>query len=258
MKKQEQAAIEAVAKHFGGTWERSEDPSQTFVSIAGRRIAVAVTTVKQRIAHRADLAKPRLRFDRVVRELIARLQAALRTSVPDGTTVIFTMTAPIRLPSKTAEALEDKIRVCLARRSSRVHCEEAIHGNQIQIRLVKSSSRRISKVVGLVHNPDSDPDMLIHITQSLLQHIAAAAAGHTRGRSAKERWLVTIIEDAVARVETYRQVYAQLSIPTDFTKILMVFAGGRLETLTGAGDASWLRSEGALAVRRATGSPWVG
>lgn len=233
LRKQEQAAIEAVAKHFSATWEESEDTSNAYISIAGKRIAVEVTTVKLPIADQTDLTKPRLRFDRVARRLVTRLQDALRDSVPDGTTVILTITAPIRLPSKTAETLEDNIRACLARQSTQVQCKDTIHGNQIRIRLVKSSSRQISKVIGLVHNPDSDPDMLLHMTQSLLQHIGAAADRRTPARSARERWLVVIIEGGYSHIETYRQVYAQLSIATDFTKILMAFAGDRVETLTG-------------------------
>jgi hypothetical protein len=37
--------------------------------------------------------------------------------VRDGLTVLLTITAPIRLPSKTTDSLEDKIRILLERRS---------------------------------------------------------------------------------------------------------------------------------------------
>jgi hypothetical protein len=217
LKKQERAAIDAVAGHFSTTWQERKDAAS--ISISGKRIALDLTTIQQRMAD-----KPRLRFDQVVHRLIARLKAALHEYVPDGTTVIVTITAPIRLASKTAEALEDNIKACLARRSSQR--EDTIHGNQIRIRLVKSSVRQVSKVIGLVHNPDSDPDMLLDMAQSLLQHIGAAADRHT---PAKERWLVVIVEGGY--IETYRQVYSQLSIPTDFKKILMVFGGNRVESL---------------------------
>jgi hypothetical protein len=228
LKKQERAAIEAVAGHFSAGWEEGKDRSSVTVLIAGKRIAVEVATVTRPIA---DLTKPRLRFDKVVNRLTTRLQAALGDSVPDGTSVIFTITAPILHPSKTAVALEDKIRGCLARRSAQVQCKDTIHGNRIRIRLVKNSSRQVSKVIGLVHNPDSNPDTLLQMTQSLLQHIGAAADGRTPAKSARERWLVIIAGGGF--IETYRQIYAQFSVQTDFTKILMVFGGDRVETLTG-------------------------
>jgi len=41
------------------------------------------------------------------------------------------------------------------------------------------------------------------------------------------------MEGGSSNVEIYRQVYAALCIATDFAKILLAFAGGRVETLSG-------------------------
>ena len=160
-----------------------EDSPSAYVRIPGKRIAVELTAIKQRIAERGGLTKPRLRFDRVALGLVGGLQAALRDFVPDGQTVILTITATIRLPSKTAAALEDKIRVCLARRSAQLEVKDTIHGNQIRLRLVKSVSRRMSKVIGFVHNPDSDPDVLLRLTQS------------SYGKSDRPWPAMTVVED---------------------------------------------------------------
>ena len=91
----------------------------------------------------------------------------------------------------------------------------------------------MSKVIGFVHNPDSDPDVLLRLAQSLLQHIGAAADKRPPGKSTGERWLVVANEDGHSHIETYRHVYSQLSVSTDFKKILVVLAGGRVETLAG-------------------------
>jgi hypothetical protein len=50
---------------------------------------------------------------------------------------------------------------------------------------------------------------------------------------AGDRWLVLAGENQLSHIEPYRHVYSQLSIPTDFKKILMVLDGSRIETLTG-------------------------
>jgi hypothetical protein len=234
LRKQEQAAIEVVARHFSATWEKADgDSPDAYVTIAGKRIAVEVTAIRQKIAERGDLTKPRLRFDRVALGLIGGLHAALSEFVPDGEAVILTITAPIRLPSKTAAALEIRIRDCLARRSAQVEVKDTIYGNQIRVRLVKGLSKRMSKVIGFVHNPDSDPDVLLGLTQSLLQHIGTAADKRQPAKFTGDRWLVVASEDGFSYIETYRHVYSQLSISTGFKKILMVLAGGRVETLTG-------------------------
>jgi len=225
--KQQQAALEAVARHVSAQWETGESPSTASIVLAGRRIALDVATMRPAIA---NLQKPRLRFDKVVLRLMSRLQDALREAIPDGTTVLLTVTAPIRLPAQTAAALEDLIRACLARRAA--HCADTIHGNQIRLRLLPGLPQQAPKLIGFVHNPETDPETLLDLTQSLLRPIAAAAARRAPPGSAAERWLILAMEGASAPVETWRQIYTQLNILTDFTEILLAFADGRVESLT--------------------------
>ena len=233
LKRHERAAIAAVAEHFAAKWEVSEEPRSAVLSIGRKRIAVEVAGVKQRITGEANRAKSRLRRDKVVVRLVTRLRSALRELVPGGLTVIVTVTAPIRLASKTAAALEERIRACLARSSLGMRRDETIHGNQVRVRFVKSRTQRAPKVIGLVHNPDTDPDMLLKVARSLLSGISAAAERCAANRSARERWLVLVIEGGCSNAETYRQVHAELCIATDFAKVLLAFPGGRVETLTG-------------------------
>lgn len=40
-----------------------------------------------------------------------------------------------------------------------------IHGNRVQIRLLRGESERAPKMIGFVHNPDSDPDLLLNMTR---------------------------------------------------------------------------------------------
>jgi hypothetical protein len=160
--KQEQAALDVVAGHFSATWEEGDGGSpDAYLAIGGKRIAVEVTAIKPGIAERGDRTNPRLRFDRTALRLVTRLQAALAELVPDGQAVVLTVTAPIRLPSRTAAALESELRDGLAQRSARVEIRETMHGNQIRVRLVKGLSRSMPKVIGFVHNPDSDPEVLL-------------------------------------------------------------------------------------------------
>lgn len=232
MSKRERAAIEAVARHFSATWEKGEAPPDAYLTIAKKRIALEVTTIRPRVADRGGLTTSRLRFDLVALGFVRRLQAALGESVPDGKTLIVTITAPIRVPSKTAAALEGKIRTCLACRSAQVDARDTIHGNQIRVRSVKGGSRRTTKVIGFVHNPDSDADVLLDITHSLIECIGTKAGQSAPAGFAGDRWLVLAGGDRLSHIEPYRHVYSQLSITTDFKKIVMMLAGGRIEALT--------------------------
>ncbi|MFZ3243636.1 MAG: hypothetical protein WA185_01050 [Candidatus Acidiferrales bacterium] len=231
LKKQERAAIEAVARRLSATWEKGSDPSDAYITFAGKRVAVDITTLKQRTSQ-GRAAKPRLRFDKVATRLMERLQNTLGETVPDGMAVVLTITAPIRLPSKTAAALEDKIETLLARRAPGRDEKDTIHGNRVRIRLFRDGSERAPKVVGFVHNSDSDPRLLLNMTGEMLELISAEA-GRRAPKGADEQWLVVLTTEGISCLEAYRYIYSQLRMATDFKKVLMVFGDGRIGMLTG-------------------------
>jgi len=198
--------------------------------VAGKRVALDITTLKRRGPGQGNAAKPRLRFDKVATRIIARMQATLGKTVPDGMTVLLTVTAPIRLPSKTAAALEGKIQTLLGRGWPRRDQKDTIHGNRVQIRLLRDESGRAPKMIGFVHNSDTDPLLLLNMTHELLRLISEA--GRRTTTHAGDRWLVVISAEGISCFEAYRYIYSQLRMASDFKKILMVFGDGRVEVLT--------------------------
>jgi hypothetical protein len=232
LKKQERTAIEAVARRFSATWEKGTGPPDAYIIIAGKRVAVDIATLKQRGTGQGNAAKPRLRFDKVATRLIERLHATLGETVPDGITVLLTITAPIRLPSKTAASLEDKIHTLLGRGSTDRDEKDTIHGNRVQIRLLREESERAPKMIGFVRNSDSDPLLLLSMTSEMLE-LVGAEAGRQAPRLADERWLVVISARGMSCLEAYRYIYSQLRMASGFEKALMVFGDGRVGMLTG-------------------------
>jgi hypothetical protein len=212
LRKEETAAIAAVASHFFAEWRSGEDPPDAWLTIAGKRIAIEVTTMKHRIAGGANSSKPRLRFDKVALGLIGRLQTALGNAAAPDRTVIVTVTAPIKLAAKTAAALEKRTRLSLARPSARVQFKDTIHGNQIRVRVVKTGDACASKVIGFVHNPYPNAELLLDVTEALLECMSARE-GKGDAAFAGERWLVIAHQNGISQTETYRQVCAQLSNP---------------------------------------------
>jgi hypothetical protein len=233
LSERERAAVEVVARRFAATWAPGDEGSpDAYLTIAGERIAVEVAVIAPGRAQRDERARPRLRFDRVVLRLVGGLQAALSGAVPDGEAVLLTVTAPIRLPAKTATALETTIRDGLAHGSPPAEVRETIHGNQVRVRFVQGVSRRTSKLIGFVHNPDPDPEVLLDLTQALLQPIGAAADRRPPEAFTGDRWLVIVDPDGRLDIETWRQVYTQLALSSDFKERLLVTARGRVEPLT--------------------------
>jgi hypothetical protein len=232
LKKQERTAIEAVARRFSATWEMGSDPPGAYIVLAGKRVAVDITTIKSRGTGQGNAARLRLRFDKVATRLMERLQATLGETVPDGITVLLTITAPIRLPSKTAAMLEDKIPTLLRRGWPGRDEKDTIHGNRVRIRLLRDESERAPKMIGFVHNSDSDPLLLLNMTRELLGLVSVDAGSRAPGL-AGDRWLVVISGGAISCLASYRYIYSHLRIATGFKKILMVFGDGRVGMLTG-------------------------
>jgi hypothetical protein len=171
-----------------------------------------------------------LRFDKVATRLIERLQATLGETVPNGITVLVTITAPIRLPSKTAAALEDKIQTLLGQALPSRDTKDTIHGNRVQIRFLRGESRGASKVIGFVRNSDSDPLLLLDMTCELLELLRAKAQRRPT-RPVADRWLVVMSAGGSSSLQLYRTIHSQLRTATSFEKILMVFGDGRVEML---------------------------
>jgi hypothetical protein len=229
---QERAALEVVAKRFSATWEQGSGPPDAYLMVTGKRVAVDIRTFKRRGAGQRDAAKLRLRFDKVATRLLERLRTTLGDIVPDGTAVVLTVTAPIRVAAKTAAALEDRIPTLLARRSPGRDEKATIHGNRIQIRLLRNQSARAPRFIGFVHNADSDPLLLLNMTREFLELISAETDARAT-RRVGDRWLVVTSDEGSSLLEAYRDIYSQLRKPTGFAKILMAFGDGRVGELTG-------------------------
>jgi hypothetical protein len=102
-----------------------------------------------------------LRFDKVVVELLGDLRAFAERSLPSGLTVIVTLTAPIKLPNKTEQAIQERIDALLA---ASMDWQGIIFENSVRIRVVKAiASKQKHRVVGFVHNPSTDPKLLLNL-----------------------------------------------------------------------------------------------
>lgn len=230
LKRVERAAIECVAERFGATIEKRERTGDARLNVAGKRVAVTVVSLRKRLGQSGRATKVRLRFDKGALRFVADLRDAVGESVPDGKTLVVTITAPIWLRSKTGRALEEKIRAGLERGASKVELRETIHGNGVAVCLANGEAN--GKVIGFVHNPKrGHADLLLKVGCALIEAITAASLKRGRSKSLGERWLVIASRDEGAEIAIHRQVYSQLSIASNFTRVFVVFGDGGVESL---------------------------
>jgi hypothetical protein len=125
----------------------------------------APSAIEREIIERIVAAKIRLRFDKAVLRLVSGLKAALAEVIPEGQTLIFTVTAPIRRRAKMAAALEALVRAGLPNGDVRSTVEE----NDVRLRQVIDVPAHMPKVVGFVHTLESDAGFILALTESQLR-----------------------------------------------------------------------------------------
>jgi hypothetical protein len=134
------------------------------MSMVAKPPVIDADMVEREIIARLRAAKLRLRFDKVALRLVGRLKAALASVVPEGQTLVFTISAPIRLPGKTAAALENMVRASPPGAERR----EIVHDNEVRTRQLKGVSKHMPKVLGFVHNVESDAGAILALAEARL------------------------------------------------------------------------------------------
>lgn len=200
------------------------------MTVGGRRIALEVAVMGERRPGRERAVKARLREDVVARRVLRDIEGAVRAHVPDGKTVILTLGAPIKVPNKCVTALTNALVAYLESGAAETDEQRTILGNRVRFRVLNDTGWN-AKVLGFVFSGDPAPGILGNAVRSLHDAIAAKAKTRLPEGSAGDRWLVLADDRGIADIKTYRWAYSQLSPPHDFSKILMVLDGGRVETL---------------------------
>ena len=180
---------------------------------------VEVIAVTSQIPRGSKAAPPRLRFDRVVLRVFSDLRAALQDAVPSGVTVVVTLTAPIRLASKTTVAIEANVRKLLEKRSSRASATRTIETNKVRIQIIRGEKTATSSLVGFVHNRDSDPTILFGLTHALLRCAESFNPG--------ARVLRVEMQDEPRWTRTYAHVCAGVFARSGLQRILLVDTDGK-------------------------------
>ncbi len=112
----------------------------------------------------ASLSTLGLRFDRVVLRILRELTEHGDRVVPDGLRVLVTISAPIRLPARTADEVKRRIEALILQGAPRELIID-VNENIVGLRLVRAAHRPRPKLLGLVHNRDRDPKSLLELAE---------------------------------------------------------------------------------------------
>jgi hypothetical protein len=221
----ERTGVLVAAQEFSATRKKRS----ASLTVSGRRVRLEFAALPATGNGPGRGHKPHLRFDRLVVRVLHDVQTSLRQAVPPGVAIVFTLTAPIRLASRTSAALEEAARRLLAESRGPDEVSRAIHGNRIRVRREKVGAGPASAVIGFVHNIETRPRELFDVTRALLTVLWAKAPPRASKRSG-DRWLVILVSDS-SHLEAYRSIYRQLDGRLGFSRVLMVSEDGGVEAL---------------------------
>ena len=122
-------------------------------------------------ANGLNLTELGLRFDKVVARLFGKIKTAIKQEVPKEKTVIITVTAPIKHPAKTGEEIIIRIKHILKSENKLPDTVLTIFQNQVLVKIVALPSKKTVEVIGLVHNPEIEPEYLIELTCNWLMSV---------------------------------------------------------------------------------------
>jgi hypothetical protein len=131
-----------------------------------RRFAEAVPR-----AGGSTASKLGLTFDRVALRVVDRLRAFVDAHAPEGMTVVLAVTAPVRVPARTAADLGGgEVAALLQTGGTGSNRSFILHGNRVELRLVEQTFLgRDRKLLGFVHNSDVPAAQVLDVAELLLR-----------------------------------------------------------------------------------------
>jgi hypothetical protein len=232
LRSDEDFVIRSLATHFSGQWWPGEDPPDAYLTVSGEVAAVEISTLTQHVRDSGGDSISRFSEDAPAIWLANELDSELRDVVPDGMLVILTLVSPILKARKTKAQLKDKL-AALASRSSEAEVTENVMGNCIEVRIAQDSRPSGKKVVGVVSNQNSSPDILLNARTILEDRIAVKASKCGSLKSGGPLWLALLNDYWLADDRTYRQAFESFSMEHPFKKILLISGNSLVTELHG-------------------------
>lgn len=115
------------------------------------------------------ISKLGLRFDKVAVRFLNNIRSAITKDIPDGTMMLLTITAPIKLPQKTEIEICEQISDFINTNKLQTSRKIIAFYNKIHIKIIDVSKKQTERFVGFVHNPEIDSVQLLDIATDWLK-----------------------------------------------------------------------------------------
>lgn len=229
LREDEKFVIEALCASYGGTWRIGEDPPDTYMSLAENEIAVEISILTQHVVSKSGKPVPSLSQDTGVLRLCYEINEELKNDIPSGVYFLLTISSPLNKIRQTKAELTNEIRKFAQKKAPNVHAIE-INKNRMKIRLILGERPSGKKVIGVVPNKNSSPDILANVLYILSERINDKAM-KCQDIMHRPLWLALFNDYWLAELDTYDLAMKKLSVTHPFDRICLVQGSKEVFTL---------------------------
>ncbi|MHC4117159.1 MAG: hypothetical protein ACYSWO_06595 [Planctomycetota bacterium] len=229
LREDERFVIEALCDSYGGTWRTGEDPPDAYMSLPENEVAVEISTLTQHVGGRAGKPIPRLSQDTGVLRLCDEIDEELKEHIPSEMYVLLVISSPLNRIQRTKIDLINEIRRITKNEAPNKEVLE-INQNKVEIQLIAGDRPSGKKVVGIVPNQNSSPDILANVLYILRERIIDKAM-KCRNIVHKPLWLALFNDYWLAEPDTYQLAMKKLPIKHPFDKVHLILGNKEVHTL---------------------------
>jgi len=229
LREDEKFVIKALCASYGGTWRIGEDPPDAYMALNENEVAVEISNLTQHVVSKSGKPVPRLSQDTGVLRLCDEINEKLKNDTPSGVYVLLTISSPLNKIRQTKTDLINKIKR-IAQKKAPIKQIFEINQNKVKIQLILGERPSGKKVVGIVPNQNSSPDILGNVLYILSERINDKVM-KCRGIVHRPLWLALFNDYWLAEPDTYELAMKKLSVDHPFDKICLVLGSKEVHTL---------------------------
>lgn len=229
LREDEQFVIEALCASYGGTWRIGEDPPDAYMSLKENDVAVEISILTQHVVSKTGKSVPRLSQDSGVLHLCDEVNEELKNVIPSGIYIILTISAPINKIRQFKADLINEIKGIVQKKAPNEQVIE-IYQNKVKVRLISGDRQSGKKIIGIVPNRNSSPDILANVQYILSERINDKVKKCSKVEH-RPLWLALFNDYWLAEPDTYELAMNNLSIKNPFEKICLVLGNKEVHNL---------------------------
>ncbi len=216
----EQFVIESLSSKLGGTWRPGENPPDAYLMQGNIEVAIEISTLTQHVTGKSGALEPRLSQDMGVLRLCNELNEELDNLIQPNKYIILTLHTPVDKLRKFKKILKDRL-IEIANSGATEDVSSDIKGNIIKVHIVKDLGPSKKKVVCVVVNRNSNPDITLNVN-FILSHRVQDKTHKCSNVTHRPLWLALFNDYWLADSNSFEQAMQQYSKVHPFEKIFLI------------------------------------